>query len=648
MEVLLIKDSKGKNHLVFNKEDINEYDEMGARVDDFEILQILGEGSFGFVVKVKARLNHKIYAMKKMNFAELKDKNLILLCQNETKMLSKLNNSLITKYYKSIKEGNSLYIIMEFMDNGDLSGLLKAHKTLNKPIEEERLFDIFIKAMKSLKYIHSKKLVHRDIKPENLFISVDAEVKLGDFGVSAALIDKKKKNKNIAYFNEYKNNSIKDSVIGDIICEQTVVGTPPFMSPEMINETVYDLKTDVYSMGVTFFELCFWHLPRVPEVTFDGDINLVDVPIKNNKNIYSKELINIINKMKEMDKKKRSDSDTALKMLIEEFNKKYSKNSSLGATLSCLYAFDGMTEYFKKPNNQKFLNDNKINKPISFAYLYGINVINNKYDWYNSLFDIRNVINSENNRYSGNKEIETSEILSHLLAKMHKELNQLSNNNYYRKKTSDLESQIKEDALKKFINISNATNKSAIYDFFYAIMKTKTTCSKCSLTKYYFNFYYYISFEINLAIRYKKSNLSLENLFDIQNDICIPIGLNKFRYCEQCKSGQVHCQRKQFYCFPNFLIICLERGNNCQNKMKIIYDLKLNLEKKCDCVGNNNYQLVGIVKRMDKNEKEHYISIYYDYTDKSWMLRDDSSLTKINSPLEHNQGIEIAFFYKKE
>jgi hypothetical protein len=230
---------------------------------------------------------------------------------------------------------------------------------------------------------------------------------------------------------------------------------------------------------------------------------------------------------------------------------------------------------------------------------------------------------------------------------MHKELNQLSNNNYYRKKTSDLESQIKEDALKKFINISNATNKSAIYDFFYAIMKTKTTCSKCSLTKYYFNLYYYISFEINLAMRYIKGNLSLENLFDIQNEICIPIGLNKFRYCEQCKSGQVHCQRKQFYCFPNFLIICLERGNNCQNKMKIVYDLKLNLEKKCDCVGNNNYQLVGIVKRMDKNKKEHYISLYYDYVIKSWILRDDSSSTKINSPLEHNQGIEMIFFYKK-
>ena len=298
-----------------------------------------------------------------------------------------------------------LYNIMEFMDNGDLGGLLKAHKTLGKPIEEEKLFDIFIKAMQGLKYIHSKKLCHRDMKPENLFISSDGEVKLGDFGVSAAIVDKKEKNKNMQYLNDYQNNNIKDSVIGDIICNQTVVGTPPFMSPEMLFETKYDLKTDVYSMGVTFFELCFWHLPRVPAVMYDGRIKLAEVPIKNNKNIYSKELIDIINIMKEVDKRKRPDAETILNMLLVAFNKKYSNNSSISAVLSCLYSFEEMTEYFKKENNQNYLKKNEKKNPISFAYLYGINSINNEgnEDWNNVLVKIRNIINMENDRYSGNK-----------------------------------------------------------------------------------------------------------------------------------------------------------------------------------------------------------------------------------------------------
>lgn len=107
---------------------------------------------------------------------------------------------------------------MEFMDNGDLGGMIKTNKKLEKPIKEEKINDIFIQSMKSLSYIHSKKLAHRDIKPDNLFISVDGCVKLGDFGVSATIIDKSEKNKNLKYLNDYNKNNIKDSIIGDVIC----------------------------------------------------------------------------------------------------------------------------------------------------------------------------------------------------------------------------------------------------------------------------------------------------------------------------------------------------------------------------------------------------------------------------------------------
>ena len=579
MEVLLIKDSKGKNHLVFNKEDINEYNEMGDKVSDFEILQVLGQGSFGFVAKVKSRLNHKIYAMKQIDFNTLNDQKLIEFSENETKLLSKLDHPFITKYYKSIKEGQILYIIMEFMDNGDLGGLLKAHQTLGKPIEEERLYDFFIQAMKSLTFIHSKKLCHRDIKPENLFITIENVVKIGDFGVSATIIDKNEKNKNYNYLNLYSNNSIKDSVIGDVLCGQTVVGTPPFMSPEMLYELEYDLKTDVYSMGITFFELCFWHLPRVPSISFSGDIKLLDVPIKNNKNVYSNELKNIIYKMIEMKKNNRPDSATVLNMLIYEFNKKYSKNSSIGSLLCCLYAFEEFTEYLTKPNQQNYINQNASNLPITFAYLYGINTINNSVneEWNNSLCRIRKVLTTENNKFEGNKEMETNEIINFLLGKMHKELNQINNDiKFHRSETYEIESYDKNEAIRKFSILSAQKNKSAIFDYFFGIMKTKSICLNCKTPKFSFNHFYFVSFNLGLVERENKfNNLSIENLFAIQNDICIKIDKNKYRICNVCKSVQVHYQRKQFYCFPHFLIIYLERGNNCQKKNKIKYDLIL-------------------------------------------------------------------------
>ena len=656
MEILLIKDSKGKDILVFRKEDINEYEEMGDKVDDFEILQVLGKGSFGFVAKVKSRLNHKIYAMKQIDFSTIDDKRIIDLCINETKLLKELNHSLIIKYYKSIKEENLLYIIMEFMDNGDLGGMLKANKTLEKPIKEEKIYDIFIQSMKSLSYIHSKKLAHRDIKPDNLFISVDGCVKLGDFGVSATIIDKSEKNKNLKYLNDYNKNNIKDSIIGDVICKQTVIGTPPFMSPEMINETIYDLKTDVYSMGVTFFEICFWHLPRVPALSIDGGIKLVDVPIRNNKDEYSKELIDIIYKMIERDKNQRPDSDTVLNLLIHEFNKKYARNSSIGSVLSCLYACQEFTEYLSKPKTTDKINKNKSNKPISFAFLYGINSICNNVDedWNNSLCKIRNVLVNENNRYSGNKEIEIRHILFFLLGRMHKELNN-RNKNFQTKTSEIIEYHNKSEALQNFILSSQQNNKSAIFDYFYGCMKTKTICGNCNqlnnynennIAFYSFNNYYFVSFNIDLAEKYNNP-LNLEGLFNLQNNICITIDATKQKYCNQCNSVQTHYQRKQFYTLPHFLIICLDRGYNCKNKKKILYNIDLNLQNQREVkVSPKQYKLVGIVKRLDKDDKEHYISLYFDYKFHSWFLRDDCSLTKINDPMIHNQGIEICFFYK--
>ena len=82
-------------------------------------------------------------------------------------------------------EGNNIYMIMEFMDNGDLFNFLNANLKLGKKIKEEKLWNIFEQCLKGLVYIHSKGLIHRDIKPANLLINNEGQVKLSDFNVSA-------------------------------------------------------------------------------------------------------------------------------------------------------------------------------------------------------------------------------------------------------------------------------------------------------------------------------------------------------------------------------------------------------------------------------------------------------------------------------
>ena len=646
MEVLLIRDIKGKEQLVFKRDKGNELDDMGSKVDDFEILQVLGEGSFGYIAKVKSRLNHKIYAMKKIDISKIKEEKVTKLMMNETKILSDLNNPLIVKYYKTFNEDGALFILMEFMDNGDIGGIFKASKTLEKPIPEEKIYDIFIQSMKALTYIHSLNLIHRDIKPDNLFITVDGNVKLGDFGVSAAL-KKEDENKNNNNFNNVSElNRNKEISVGNITSSNTVVGTPLYMSPEMLNYLKYDLKTDVYSMGVTFFILCYWDFPRKPAMDLNLELKIVDLPIQHNENFYSPELKNIILKMIEKDKSKRPTSEQALNMLIQEFNKKYAKVSSIGSVLCGLYSLKELSDYFTKNENQTFIQNNKQNKPISFSFLYGINCIKNivNIDWNSSLYNIKSIFTEDNNIYSENKEMDPRHILSYLLRKMNKELAQ-QKNNIQRADTIDLEDINKDKALQKFLNLS--FNNSPIFQFFYGLMKSKSLCCKCNTTTYSFNYYYFVSFNVELVLNTQQMNPSIEQLFNIQNNVLVKLHQAHHKNCNNCKCVQEFLQRKQFYTLPPFLIVCLDRGYNCEFKSKISYNLQLNLANEVEKKMITFYELTAIVKRADRNDKEHYICIYKDFNVNSWVLRDDSKTFKLNSPFDSNEGIEMISFYRR-
>ena len=524
--------------------------------------------------------------------------------------------------------------------------IFKASKTLEKPIPEEKIYDIFIQSMKALTYIHSLNLIHRDIKPDNLFITVDGNVKLGDFGVSAAL-KKEDENKNNNNFNNVSElNRNKEISVGNITSSNTVVGTPLYMSPEMLNYLKYDLKTDVYSMGVTFFILCYWDFPRKPAMDLNLELKIVDLPIQHNENFYSPELKNIILKMIEKDKSKRPTSEQALNMLIQEFNKKYAKVSSIGSVLCGLYSLKELSDYFTKNENQTFIQNNKQNKPISFSFLYGINCIKNivNIDWNSSLYNIKSIFTEDNNIYSENKEMDPRHILSYLLRKMNKELAQ-QKNNIQRADTIDLEDINKDKALQKFLNLS--FNNSPIFQFFYGLMKSKSLCCKCNTTTYSFNYYYFVSFNVELVLNTQQMNPSIEQLFNIQNNVLVKLHQAHHKNCNNCKCVQEFLQRKQFYTLPPFLIVCLDRGYNCEFKSKISYNLQLNLANEVEKKMITFYELTAIVKRADRNDKEHYICIYKDFNVNSWVLRDDSKTFKLNSPFDSNEGIEMIFFYRR-
>ena len=147
-----IKDTNGKEYLMFDTSKLYDDNQLGNKFDDFEILKKLGEGAFGKVFKVKSKINNKVYAMKQLNVRELKIDNekAYQLSINETSFLQGLSHPHIIKYYKNFTEGDYLYIIIEFVANGDIEGFIEAHKKFSKHIPEEELWNIFLQCMGAL------------------------------------------------------------------------------------------------------------------------------------------------------------------------------------------------------------------------------------------------------------------------------------------------------------------------------------------------------------------------------------------------------------------------------------------------------------------------------------------------------------------
>jgi len=298
--------------------------EIGSHLFDFSILQIINQDKYGYVAKVRSMKNNKIYAMKKYDFSKANKNNFLKYCKNEVLFLKQLDHENICKYYTSFNGDNSIYIISEYMDNGNLLSLLNANKNLNEKIKEEKLFLIFLQCMKGLEYIHSKGIIHRGIKPINILMDSNGQIRINDFKMAA--LD----NIEVA-----KNFAEEQSKRAELVNHMTIVGSGNFMAPEinklgLSNKIEYDNKIDVYSMGITFCSLAYFQT-SLPEKS---------------KNTYSNELYEIIKEMVIEDPKKRPTSKQVYQKLKIEYSKKYLHNTGIISSIKGLTSFPNICQAF--------------------------------------------------------------------------------------------------------------------------------------------------------------------------------------------------------------------------------------------------------------------------------------------------------------
>lgn len=141
-ELDIISDFQGNEYLAIDTSDFYDDSKMGDKLEDFEILLNLGDGQN---YKVRSKINNKIYAMKKLDLKEIKQKStkgseLIL---RETEYLENLSHPHIVKYYKNFKVEDTLYIITDYASDGNMEEFIEVHKEMNISIHENDIWNFF-------------------------------------------------------------------------------------------------------------------------------------------------------------------------------------------------------------------------------------------------------------------------------------------------------------------------------------------------------------------------------------------------------------------------------------------------------------------------------------------------------------------------
>ena len=200
---------------------------MTSRIEDYIYFnKKIGKGSFSRVYKgYKVGLPDKLYAIKKMEYDP--DNHRL---KKEIEVMKNISHPNIVKLYDVIYQEDSMYLILEYCKNGDLSKYLK-----NRPLKEEYAQKYLRQMVSALKYLISKNIIHRDLKPHNILVNDNYELKISDFGFAR-------------YF---ETNTLVD----------TLCGSPLYMAPEIMKNKNYTIKSDLWSVGIILYEMLTGYPP---------------------------------------------------------------------------------------------------------------------------------------------------------------------------------------------------------------------------------------------------------------------------------------------------------------------------------------------------------------------------------------------------
>ncbi len=202
--------------------------EIPETIGKYKIVSIVAKGGMGVVYKAIHPTLKRHVIIKKLTIRG--NTSVVERFKREAQILMDCNDPHIVHLFDYFKEGNSHYLVLEYVDGVSLDVLIRKRRYLSGELS----LYVFLDVCRALKYAHDHGVIHRDIKPGNILISRSGDVKLADFGIA----------------------STEDNEDSSLTKEGTMLGTPSYMPPEQFeNSKNVDKRADIYAMGVMLYEM---------------------------------------------------------------------------------------------------------------------------------------------------------------------------------------------------------------------------------------------------------------------------------------------------------------------------------------------------------------------------------------------------------
>jgi len=264
------------------------------KLDDFEPIKVLGQGSYGKVLLVREKVTGRLFAQKQLKKAslvinetnEVHKKNYERTL-NEKNILEQVNHANIVKLYYAFQDHNKVYLILEYLDGGELFHHLAEQKYMSEKNASFYIAQIIV----ALRYLHlNLKVIYRDLKPENCMLNSEGNLVLTDFGLSKV--------------------SSKDE------SRHSMIGTAQYMAPEVIKGEDYDYAVDWWSLGCVAYDM----LTGGPPFTGHTNEKIMDKVVHSKKYLkfpfyLSLDAKDLLRKLLQSNPEKRMDIDNNFEQL---------------------------------------------------------------------------------------------------------------------------------------------------------------------------------------------------------------------------------------------------------------------------------------------------------------------------------------------